>query len=548
MSTLAGTAGSPSATTRRAGVHTSWFEFDRSSPVWPMLVSFLSAVAFYVVRPNVGDLQAALARQSAAAHGVGLTYWFQWFGGGAAPGNYSVVVPYLSSLVGAPMVGAIATVAITPLAWRALADTPARLLATWVAAYTVGLNLWSGRIPFALGLLFAVVGLIGVRERRPAVAVAAIVASSLCSPVTGVFLAFGLGAAFLVEQAYRKLIFWVCATCGAVLVFIEVAFGNPGQQTFIFPVALLTSASALVMLFARPALPIRVTLWCTGIAAIVLGIVPNGMGSNFERLPWIILPVAVVATATAPRLRRVLAVLPALALCCNATVFDLVHASNPSASTAYYKSLITQLDQVHGLQNYRVEVIEHDPRIHTAAYALLGHAALAGGYETQEQNTLNAVLADPKRLNSVSYKLWLDNNAVGYVALNNDPDGAGSPEYNLVDASKPGYLDEVDHDAKWTLYRVANPTPIVAAPESLVKATQASLEIRVPCACSFSVRVRYSHFLEAKTLATQKVGSSLPPISTSADIRDDGSGWTIITTEKAGDYLLRGEITGPFSR
>ena len=92
------------------------FALRRGSVLWPTAVAAANAFAFFAVRPNVGDLQAALARQSAATHGVGLVGWFQWFGGGSTPGNYSVITPYLSSLLGATLVGVLATIAITPLA------------------------------------------------------------------------------------------------------------------------------------------------------------------------------------------------------------------------------------------------------------------------------------------------------------------------------------------------------------------------------------------------------------------------------------------------
>src|ERR1700742_3152784 len=65
----------------------------------------LGALAFVIVSPAVGDVWAALARRSAALHGVGLTYWFAWFGGGATPGNYSVITPWLSTLIGATTLG-----------------------------------------------------------------------------------------------------------------------------------------------------------------------------------------------------------------------------------------------------------------------------------------------------------------------------------------------------------------------------------------------------------------------------------------------------------
>ena len=71
------------------------------------------------------------------------------------------------------------------------------------------------------------------------------------------------------------------------------------------------------------------------------------------------------------------------------------------------------------------------------------------------------MLSDPKRLNAISYKVWLDNNAVGYVAFNRQADSGTYPEYRLVASLRPGYLTEVSSDSRWTLYRVEHPTPIV---------------------------------------------------------------------------------------
>src|SRR5689334_20751697 len=78
----------------------------------PTVVTALNAVAFVLARPDVSDLWAARARASAVSHGVGLTYWFNWFGG-STPGNYSIFTPYVCSLIGTELVGALSAVAAT---------------------------------------------------------------------------------------------------------------------------------------------------------------------------------------------------------------------------------------------------------------------------------------------------------------------------------------------------------------------------------------------------------------------------------------------------
>lgn len=502
------------------------------SVFWAVLAATGNAVAFLAVQPNVGDLEAALARQSAAANGVGLTYWFDWFGGGSSPGSYSVLTPLLSTVLGAPAVGAVAAVVLVALVPRAAARTPHVLAATWLSALTAGFNLWAGRIPFALGCAVAVAALIAVRERRLLLAISASVVTMLCSPVPGAFLTFAVAVTALPGRTYRKLGIAVCAASGFTFLALVIYFGNPGPEGYAIGSGLLTAGTALLMLLARPPAALRLVLWCTAAGAVLLTLFPNGMGSNFTRLPWICLPVAVVATATARRKLVALAVLPAVALGANATIVDLVRSQTPSASAHYYRPLIRQLDRVPHLDNYRVEVVSN-PIIHTAAYALLGHAALAGGYETQEQNQVNALLSDPTLLNATSYKVWLDNNAVGYVAFDRMAVNT-SPEYQLV-AHRLPYLRLVSSGRKWLLYRVANRTPIVPPPLRVLSATQAQLRIAVPCRCTTPLRLRYSKFLSAVSRGGRVSGA----------VRDDGTGWTVLTTPRPGVYVLHGDLTRP---
>lgn len=516
---------------RQLGALLDWLPPVRSW-LWAAVAAAVNAAAFLAVQPNVGDLEAALARQSAAANGVGLTYWFDWFGGGTSPGSYSVLTPLLSAAIGAPLVGALATLVLVPLVRRAVADSAHAVAATWLSALTAGLNLWAGRIPFALGCAVAMAAVIAVRERRAALAVIASVLTMLCSPVPGAFLAFTVAAAAVRLRSYRTLGIAVCVAAVLTFVGIVVFFGNPGPEGYAVGSGLLTAGTALLMLLARPVPPLRLVLWSTAAAAVVLTCFPNGMGSNFTRLPWICLPAAVVATATAPRRVVALAVVPAVALAANATIVDLVRSHTPSAAAWYYRPLIAQLDRVSGLDNYRVEVVSN-PIIHTAAYALLGHAALAGGYETQMQNQVNALLNDPSRLNATSYKVWLDDNAVGYVAFDRMAVNT-SPEYQLVRHHLP-YLRLVSGGPKWLLYRVTNPTPIVPPPLRVLSATQAQLRVVVPCRCTTPLRLRYSKFLSAATADGRVV----------ATVRDDGTGWSVLTTRRPGVYVLHGDLTRP---
>jgi hypothetical protein len=271
-------------------------------------------------------------------------------------------------------------------------------------------------------------------------------------------------------------------------------------------------------------------------AALVLLIVPNGMGSNFARMAWFCLPVAVVATSSRRLSIALLTTIPIMLIGANGTVRDLRDASQPVSQTAYYKPLAAELDRLPGLANYRVEIVTHGA--HAAYDALLDHAMLARGWETQEDNALNKTLANPD-LDPTSYKIWLDNNSVGFVAIPSKHDS--SPEYKLVDEGDLPYLTEIWSSTDWILFRVANPTPIVARPQNVLEYSQSHLTIRVPCACTFSVRVRYSKFLRAQPVPIPNAQAR-----GSATVINDGYGYTSVTTTAPGDYIFQGTVTKIF--
>lgn len=497
----------------------------------PTVVAFASALAFALARPAVGDLWAARARQSAAAHGVGLTYWFSWFGGGATPGSYSVLTPYLSVLLGgAAVLGALATVAITPLCWRLVQGANHPVAATWTATVVAGFSLWSGRIPFAVGTAISVATLIAVRDGRRWAAAAGTGLAVLASPVSGVFIALGLTGTLLVTRSHRLISATAITVAAVSLGVVAVVYGTPGPEGFHAGQAVLvTGALALFLLAKLPKFLAVVVLLALAVCPLLV-VVPNGMGSNFERLVWICLPVAVVATSGI-RLPLALATAAFAVLSgVRGTVADVQVAAQPSSSASYYTSLAAELDTLPGLSNYRLEVVGDGT--HTAAYALLGHAALARGYETQADNALNPVLMSRTALTAVSYRAWLDDNAVGYVAMPTVAVHAG-PEYRLVSTGLP-YLTPVWSDGTWTLLQVRHPDPIVAAPGRLTDADQSNIEIEVPRAGRVHVRVRWSQFLRVDG----------PPGAPAPTLSGDGYGWTVLSVARPGTYVLHGSATG----
>ncbi|GAB2472459.1 hypothetical protein [Jatrophihabitans fulvus] len=509
---------------------------------WPTVVTALNAVAFFLVRPDVNDLWAARARAAAVEDGVGLTYWFSWFSGGATPGTYSVVTPYLSSLVGPELVCALSAVAVTVVGTIAVRGTRHPVVASWTVALVVLANLWSGRVPFLLGGAIGIGAIIALQHRNRPLTVVLTLLSMFASPVSGAFIAVGLCGTFITTRTreWRPIIAWAVGTVGVALVAVAIVFGTPGPEGFGTLFALQVLVCLVLLYLARPTDHIRTTIMWSALAVVVVFAIPNGMGSNFSRFVVFCLPVVVLAV-TERRLRTaLLLVAPVLATGLAGTVNDLANATRPVSSVAYYQPLAKELDRLPDLTTYRVEVVNHGA--HAGYDALLGHAMLARGWETQQDMALNQSLrTDP--LDPTTYKVWLDNNAVGYVALPSTT-VAHYPEYDLVASGRATYLREIWRTDDWQLFRVQNAVPIVAPPAHIVAATQSALTVHVPCACRTFVRVHWSKFLEATLQVPRTVNGTRTSTEVSAVIADDGHGWTTMTTTRPGAYVLAGSLSG----
>lgn len=519
-----------------------WSRWDLRS-VAPTLFIALNAVAFLLIQPGVPDLWAARARASAAREGVGLTYWFGWFSGGATPGNYSVVTPYLCAAIGTELLCALAAVVAMALISVLVRGVRYETAAAWAGAVGMLSNLWSARVPFLLGSVFALGALIALRRGKRAATVGLTLLSVLATPTPGAFLVIGLSGTFLTTRtkAYRPIIAYAVVTVGVALLGVLVLFGGPGPEPF-NPWLVFELAWGLGCLWlAWPADHIRTTLWVSVLALLALWLIPNGLGSNYARFIFAPLPVMVLATSQRRQQWAVLAVAPALVMGIIGTSFDLVHATAPVSSPSYYKALVTRLDQVGDMRNYRLEVVNHGA--HTGDDTLINHFMLARGWETQEDTALNKVLLEGP-IDPITYKVWLDNNAVGYVALPTTP-VKKYPEYQLVKDHPPRYLHRIWSSHDWQLFRVDNPTRIVGQPGAVLAHEQKSMTISVPCACTLPVRVRWSKFLAATLQVRDRHGELVDAVpQVQAKVNDDGMGWTKITTTRPGTYVMRGSIMG----
>ncbi|PTA43180.1 hypothetical protein [Micromonospora sp. RP3T] len=503
------------------------------------------AVLLLVLPATGSDLSAQVARAGfVAAHGPALVD-LRWYGG-VHPWGYSLVSPPLMALLGVRPTGAL-TLLASATAFAALLvrlRVPRPLLGSLVGVVTIAGNLVSGRVTYALGVTFGLAALLALtlpaevtgrvnRVRAATVAVAALLASA-ASPVAGLFVGLA-GVALLLTRRYADGLLLAVPAAGPLavtgLLFGEGGWMNISRADTVH--AVVTSLLVAALVAYRP---VRVGALLSAAGVLAAALLPTPVGLNATRLVVMFALPVLAAAATLP---RVLTRLPRaagavglaalLAVVCwwqpPVVTADLRSAGDPTADPAYFAPLRAELAR-RGLTG-RVEVL---PTRNYWEAARLGEVPLARGWLRQADidrnplffTTVPGAAGTGVPLTADSYRAWLADNAVQYVAV---PDAelswVGRPEAELVAAGQP-YLTEVWSDRHWRLYAVADPTPLVGAPGELLRQDGASVTFRAPVAGPVPLRVRHDRWLSVTG------GATLSP---------DGD-WLTVTVPRPGTYTL----------
>ena len=129
-------------------------------------------------------------------------------------------------------------------------------------------------------------------------------------------------------------------------------------------------------------------------------------------------------------------------------------------------------------------------------------------------------------LTADTYRQWLDNNAISYVALSEGPyDWAAAQEAVLVRNGLP-YLRRVWSDKTWTLYAVTKPGPVISQPGRAIARGPVSLTVSLPEPGDYVVRVHWSWYLSASTGCMQPT--------------EDG--WSMLVVEQPGTVKIEGSL------
>ncbi|UGS33959.1 hypothetical protein [Capillimicrobium parvum] len=457
-------------------------------PLLPsVLVAAAIGVVYLAVAPASADLAAAVFRSHLFAEHGFVVVNTAWYGGHNVPA-YSMVMPPLGALVGPRVAAALACVAAAALfsllVERAYGRRAAMIGGLWFAA-GVSVQLLTGRIPFLLGVPFALGALLAAQRGRVRLAVGLAVVTPLASPVAGAFLALA-GAAWAIGSR-RRLGVWIAAAALVPVAVMTAIFPEGGTEPFVASAFWPALAALVAVAFALPRGQgvLRAGAIIYAGAVIACFAIPTAVGGNVTRLAALTLgPIA--ACILWPQRRWLLAAIavPLLYWQLMPPIRDVVVvAGDPSTQASYYTPLIERLEKERG--QLRVEV--PFTRAHWEAAHLASHVPLARGWERQLDRELNGLFYSDKPLTSARYTEWLHENAVTFVALPDvGLDGSARQEAALIRAGLP-VLHQVWSNANWKLYRVGG------VDRSRARDTDAdSFEVRATAPGSTVVRVRFS--------------------------------------------------------
>jgi hypothetical protein len=466
----------------------------------------LVAAVWLVLRPHTVDMAAHTFRAELFGQ-EGFTIWNgQWYGGHHTP-SYSVLFPPVAWLLGPWVAGALSTVAAAalfePLARGRWGDR-ARWGVLWFGIGT-GAMLFTGRLPFAMGVAFGLGALLAHQRGRLWLAFALAMASGLASPVAALFLTLAALCAFEWEVAAAAFL----PTAILAAAFPEGGY-MPFDLTTYAPVPAVAAGALLVLPRRERALRLGVAAYTLATTAALL--IQTPMGSNAVRLGALFAgPLALCAARIPARIAGRVAfavVLAALAFWqwSSAGRDFLASQNEPSAKTSYYAPLLRFLETKRP-EDGRVEI--PFTRSHWEAAVVAPHFPLARGWERQLDAGRNPLFYRGI-LTNFTYANWLAEHAVRYVALPDvKPDESSFKERGLIEHDPP-YLRLVKRLPHWRIYEVTLPHPMVIPEEGvdirLTKLGSDEVDLSARTAGSALVRVQWSPYWRVKGGCVERVG------------------------------------------
>ncbi|MFJ3589896.1 MFS transporter [Streptomyces sp. NBC_01259] len=465
---------------------------------------------FFFFANSGGDIAAQDAWAEFVGRHPGTAYNLAWYGG-MHPVSYSVVSPYLMSVLGVRttmMIVGTVSAGLTALILVRVRAVRNPIACSMAGVFAYLCNAMSGRVTFGLGMMFAVGAVAAVfcwpyrwRYKRWAKAAVAAPLAGLAtagSPVAGLFL--GVVAAALFLNKRRPGAYALGLAPVAVVALSAWLFPFSGTQPMSIATLSLPFVFAALVFFLVPRdwKTVRTAAAVYGIGTLLTYVVDSQIGSNVSRMAMLFAGVVLLAALpyARPRSRRwyaLVLVFAGLNFWIGFKGVDDIVRTAPTASwTRSLAPLVNQLQKV-GAERGRVEVVP--PSSHREASALAPVVNLARGWNRQADMERNPLFYDDT-LNSVNYRQWLDRWAVHYVVLpQGTPDSSGAArETELVSKGLP-YLKPIWSNSNWRLYSVDSPVPLADPPATVDEAGAGELTIHVKKAGRVLIRIPYSRWL-----------------------------------------------------
>jgi hypothetical protein len=485
------------------------------------LLAVLFAAAYLIAAPMGRDFSAQLAYAQLAEQHWPELLDLRWYGG-FDPLGYSFLSPPVMALLGVRLTTALAYVLSVVFFAALLKHTSVLrpIAGALVAAVCLAGNLVVTRTTFALGLAVALGAVLALITRRPRTASVLSVLAALTSPVDGLFLGIAGGALFLSGRRRDGVIL---GTSGLVpTIAVGLAFGNGGYQTFAMKQALMGFLVCLAVagLCWRRAVVRWGALLSAGLVAGAY-VIPTPVGTTATRLPELFAAPIIVAVAAVPLVAVIAAAATVALLLPPISITEVLERGDPALRGEFYAPLLDQLRarKVVG----PIEVVPTQRRGEAAAVAPV--VPIARGWSRQV-DTGNSPIFYDGTLNADTYREWLDDNAISYVAISSGPyDWASSDEATLVHHGLP-YLQAVWSDPTWTLYAVTSPQPVISAPGQLMARDADSLTVSLPKPGEYLIRVHWSRYLSASN----------------GCVRPADGGWSKLVVEQAGTVNIQGSL------
>jgi hypothetical protein len=440
--------------------------------VAPVAISALFSIGYLIWQPRTVDLAAHVFRSRLFGE-QGFTIWNgMWYGGHHTPA-YSIISPPLGWLITPQWALAVAAIACAalfpPLARGAFGEERARWGSIWFGVATATL-LFTARLPFAIGVAFALAALLCLQRRRYALAIVFAILSPLGSPVAGLFLAMAGVAVALAANGDKAKRYEGLAIAAAAFIppaFLSLAFPEGGWAPFphsaYLPIPLFCAICLLLLPREQRALRWGVALY--GIGSTIALPLETPMGGNAVRLGALFGgPVMLCALWGRPMMRSWLTA-PLLAVgfallgfwMWSPPVRDVIkYIEDPAAKSAYFEPLRQYLSTLP--DERRIEI--PFTRSHWEGAEIAPYEPLARGWLRQLDTGLNPIFYKG-HINALTYASWLSDNAVRYVALPSaKPDKSSYGERALIEKGLP-YLRLRWKSDDWRVYEVLLPTPIV---------------------------------------------------------------------------------------